>query len=240
MERREYIMKILAVGAHPDDIEIRCAGTLAKYYRRGDKITMVVVTDGRVGSNTIPQDKLVKVRRKEAEASAKHINAELIMMGYPDQFLFNTEETRKAMIDVIRKVSPDVILAPSLSDYHSDHVIAGQLCIDARTMAVIKLIKTDFEPCEKTPHLYFVDTAAGLGFTPEEFVDISDTIDVKKQMLLEHRSQVNFMYELRGAEFESMVEVTARYRGLQAGVRYAEGFQICKLQPRVTIKNLLP
>ena len=72
-------MKILAVGAHPDDIEIRCAGTLAKYYRRGDKITMVVVTDGRVGSNTIPQDKLVKVRRKEAEASAKHIKAELII-----------------------------------------------------------------------------------------------------------------------------------------------------------------
>lgn len=233
-------MKILAVGAHPDDVELTCGGTLAKYYRRGDKIAIAVLTDGRVGSNTIPQNKLVEIRRKEAEASAKHIKAELIWMGYPDQFLFNTEETRKAMIDVVRKVSPDVILAPSLSDYHSDHVIASQLCIDARTMAHIKLIRTEFEPCEKTPHLYFVDTADGLGFTPDEFVDISDTIDVKKQMILEHRSQACFMHELWGMEFESVVEVTARYRGFQAGVSYAEGFQVCRLQPRVTIKNLLP
>jgi len=209
-------MNILAVGAHPDDVELTCAGTLAKYQRRGDKIYIAVLTDGGVGSNKIPQDKLVIIRRKEAEASAKHINAELIWMGYPDQFLFNNEETRKSRIDIVRKVAPDVILAPPLYDYHK------------------------FKPCQKTPHLYFVDTIDGLGFIPDNFVDIQDTIEIKKQMLLEHHSQACFMQDIWGMDFENIVEVTARYRGFQAGIKYAEGFQVCKLQPRVTLKNLLP
>jgi len=233
-------MKVLAVGAHPDDIESSCGGTLAKYSQRGDMVYIAVVTNGEVGSNEIPQDELIEIRHREAKNAAEVIGAHLIWMGYPDQFLFNTEESRKKMIDVFRQVAPDVVLTLSPNDYHTDHITTSKLCFDARTMASIKYIQSRNKPIKHIPHLYYVDTACGIGFEPEEFVDISDTISIKKEMLSKHESQIKFIKELWGIDLIERVEIIGRYRGLQAGVQYAEAFANCKIHPRVTHKSMLP
>lgn len=95
-------MKVLAVGAHPDDLEILCVGTLAKYAQRGDSVTMAVATNGEVGSPTLCKAEIAEIRRHEAEASAAVIGAHLIWMNYPDEFLFSTEETRLTFLNMVR------------------------------------------------------------------------------------------------------------------------------------------
>lgn len=233
-------MRILAVGAHPDDMEISCSGTLAKYSQRGDEVFIAIVTNGEVGSNEIPKNELIKTRRQEAEAAAGIIRAELIWIGYPDHSLFNSEETRRRMIDVFREVEPDVVFTHSPYDYDTDHITTSRLCVDARTMASIKYIETKHKPSKYIPHLYYVDTAGGIGFEPEEFVNISDTISIKKQMLSKHQSQLRFMKQLWNVDLIERLEIIGRYRGLQAGIKYAEAFVNCKIHPRVTHKSRLP
>src|SRR5262245_1703278 len=103
-------MKVLAVGAHPDDIEFLCAGTLAKYKRLGHEVAMAIATNGEVGSSTLPKAEIAAIRKKEAAASAAVIGAEFHWLGYPDEFLFNSEESRLRFIDLVRAVRPDIII----------------------------------------------------------------------------------------------------------------------------------
>ena len=119
-------MRVLGVGAHPDDLEINCGGTLAKYVERGDEVFMTVATDGRMGSVDLPPEEIAAIRQKEAQAAADTIGAKLIWLGFPDQGFFDCMETRLAMIDAIRSVNPDLILTHFFPDYFSaDHNNVG-------------------------------------------------------------------------------------------------------------------
>jgi len=96
-------MRVLAVGAHPDDLEMLCGGTLAKYTQQGHQVTMAVATNGEVGSMTLPKEEIAAVRKAEAEAAAAVIGADFVWMGYPDEFLFSREDTRLAFINLMRR-----------------------------------------------------------------------------------------------------------------------------------------
>jgi LmbE family N-acetylglucosaminyl deacetylase len=114
-------MRVLAVGAHPDDIEILCAGTLAACKARGDEIFMAVATDGRMGHKEILPPELAQVRRKEQEAAAKILGAELVMLGFRDEYVFDNEAARNVVMDLYRRVKPDFILTHWNGCYHPDH-----------------------------------------------------------------------------------------------------------------------
>ena len=114
-------MRVLAVGAHPDDLELLCGGTLAKYAQQGHHVTMAVATNGEVGSMTLPKEEIAAVRKAEAEAAATVIGADFVWMGYPDEFLFSREDTRLAFLNLMRRARPDVVIAPAPTDYHPDH-----------------------------------------------------------------------------------------------------------------------
>ena len=105
-------MKVMAFGAHPDDIEISCSGTLAKYKGQGHDVAIVCVTNGEVGSPTLSKEEISVIRRKEAENSAKVIGAKFFWLNYPDEFLFNVSEVRLNFIETIRQFNPDIIIAP--------------------------------------------------------------------------------------------------------------------------------
>src|SRR3954447_11534781 len=122
-------MRVLAVGAHPDDLELLCAGTLARYAARGDSVIMAVATNGEVGSSELSNEEIAAIRRPESEASARAIGADLVWMNYRDEFLFSTEETRLNFLDMVRGVRPDVILAHAPVDYHPHHRTSGQIFI---------------------------------------------------------------------------------------------------------------
>src|SRR5208283_632890 len=107
--RREQsrFMNILAVGAHPDDIEILCAGTLARYAEAGHALTLAVFTCGDMGDLKVPPPELAMVRKKESEAAAAILGARLLWSAITDELVFPNEEQRRIMIDVIRQADPD-------------------------------------------------------------------------------------------------------------------------------------
>ncbi len=233
-------MRVLAIGAHPDDLEILCAGTLAKYSSQGHHVTMAVSTNGEVGSAVLPKAEIAELRRQEAIASAKVIGADLIWMNYPDEFLFSNEATRLNFLNMVRQAHPDVILTHAPSDYHPDHRATGQLAWDIRVMTTVPNIKTDAPPCERIPEIYYFDTLAGIDFVPEHYVDISSTFELKRKMLACHQTQSSWLEDQYKMSYLDFIECTGRYRGLQCGTRYAECFQLSPTWPKRLQATLLP
>ena len=233
-------MRVLAVGAHPDDLEILCAGTLARYARRGDQVTMAVATNGEVGSPSLPKEEIAAIRKREAAAAAEVIGAGFVWMDYPDEFLFSTESSRLAFLNMVRGARPDMILTHAPSDYHPDHRTAGQILWDIRVMTTVPNIKTENPPCKSIPEIFYFDTVAGIDFVPQYYVDISETFETKQRMLACHQSQAAWLEDQYQMSYLQFIEHIARYRGLQCGVRYAEVFQSSPTWPKWCKPPLLP
>jgi len=235
-------VRVLAVCAHPDDAEILAGGTLAKYKQRGDEIFIAITTNGEVGHPEWSKAEVARVRRQEAEDAAGLLGATLFWMGYPDEFLYDNPTTRLALINVIRQCQPDVILTHWPDDlYNPDHTVTGQMTNDVAIMTTVPNIETEAPPCENIPVVYFMDSMAGVGFVPDEYVDITACLDQKLEAIKAHESQVgDWLQDQYGGSILEMVEVGAKYRGYQSGVRYAEGFVRAKAWPRGVAGTLLP
>jgi LmbE family N-acetylglucosaminyl deacetylase len=226
-------MKVLAVGAHPDDIEFLCAGTLAKYKRLGHEVAIAVATNGEVGSSTLSKQEIAAIRHDEAAASAAIIGAEFHWLGYPDEFLFNNAETRLRFIDLVRAARPDLILClDPENDYHPDHRISGEIIWDTHVMVTVPNIKTDHPPCAKIPEIIYMDTSGGVNFIPDRYVDISADIDTKRKMLSCHKSQGQWTTDMFDVSIIGMMESFARMRGFQCCCAFAEGFRTPPMWPR--------
>ena len=226
-------MKVLAVGAHPDDIEFLCAGTLAKYKRLGHQVAMAIATNGEVGSSTLPKEKIAAIRRTEAQASAAVIGAEFYWLGYPDEFLFNDAATRLRFIDLVRQARPDLIICHDPeNDYHPDHTTSGRIIWDTHVMVTVPNIVTDHPPCGKIPEIVYMDTIGGVNFIPDRYVDISADIGNKRSMLGCHKSQEQWMVDMYDVPAVLMMENFSRMRGFQCGCSFAEGFRIPPMWPK--------
>jgi len=94
LKLEEVIMNILAIGAHPDDVETSCGGTLAKYAKLGHKVFTATATNGNVGSATLPMDEIAAIRKEEARRAAAHIGAEYVCLDYDDEMFFEDKEAR--------------------------------------------------------------------------------------------------------------------------------------------------
>jgi len=233
-------MRVLAIGAHPDDLEILCGGTLARFAGRGDPVTMLVMSDGSAGHAQIAAPELAAIREREARAAAAVIGAELVWLGLPDEFVFNDEPTRRRLLDAIRAARPDLILTHAPVDYHPDHVATHRAVFDASFVMGLPNVQTPSPPHPGVAPLFYFDTLAGQGFLPTEYVDISETFAVKREMLRQHASQVEWLQYHDGIDIVAFMETVARFRGLQCGAEYAEGFQHADVWPRVRTARLLP
>lgn len=233
-------MTVLAVGAHPDDLEILCGGTLARYAREGCRVIMAHVLNGDKGHYTMNSRRLAAIRRREAQAAGRLIDAQVIGLDLPDGELFSTLAVRKIMMDLVRKTRPDIIVTHAPTDYMSDHTVTSQVTCDASFYAASPLFKTRQAAHSKIAPIVFMDTLAGIDFQPAEYVDISKTFQVKMDMLSCHQSQLKWLKEHDGIDMLEMIETIARFRGLQCGVRYAEAFGIYKAWGRNVTARLLP
>ncbi|SIO50661.1 PIG-L deacetylase family protein [Chitinophaga niabensis] len=236
------MMNILCVAAHPDDIEILCAGTLVRYAQEGHKITFAVFTSGNMGDTFIPPEELGKIREKETREAAAIIGAKLIWGGVMDEHVFPDQQQRHLMIDILREADPDVIFTHSPNDYHPDHRYVSQLVFDSYFQKGLPFIPNQSKPACRfgQAQLYYMDNLGGIGFIPSEYVDISKVFSIKQQMLACHKSQVQAMQQLADTNLAEMVEVQARFRGLAAGCRYAEGFTRLDAYQRGLTKRVLP
>lgn len=234
-------MKVLAVGCHPDDLEIGCGGTLAKYVDNGHEVFMCHVANGDMGHAVIEPGELRRIRTAEAERAGDVIGArEVINIDIGDLTVNSHDgETVRKVIEVIRYVAPDVIITHSPEDYMTDHVETGKLVFDASFSSSVP----HFGPGKAhglIAPIYYMDTLAGVNFLPEEYVDVTNTIERKIEAVNRHESQVKWMKDHDGIDFLNFVRTCSRFRGLQCGAEYAEGFRVCRTWPRQTTKRLLP
>ena len=233
-------MKILAFGAHPDDLEMQCSGTLALYSKQGHEVFMCHVCSGDKGSLVYNSDELVKIRRKEAIEAAELIGAESIWGGMKDGEVVLDLPSRSKIVDIFRRVNPDLVITHHPNDYQVDHVNVSRLVFDAVLLANLKLWESIYPPADKTPVLYYMDTLAGVNFDPAEYVDISNTIETKVKMMLKHESQLGWMEKMYGIHTEEFIKTIARFRGLQSGVPYAETFVQKKIFSTGLTSRILP
>ena len=229
-------MNILFIGAHPDDFEYYCAGTFAKYAKQGHELFVAISTNGNIGSHVHEtKEEISEVRFKETEKALSMINAKLIWMGFDDEYLIDSRETRDAFIDAVREARPDVIFTTrKMQDYNPDHDITGYLAFIARINATIPLIKTKHPPTEKIPVMFYCPPSGVMDFQPDNYVDISDEMDTKIAMWKCHESQ---QAEWCDTTFHCDVTAglirTCEHFAYQtgSGIKYAEGFQLCKTWP---------
>jgi len=226
--------RILAVGAHPDDVEFMCSGTLKLLKEKGYKISIGVVANGDCGSMYEDRESITKIRRTEAINAAKMLNADFYPLGEEDLRVELNDRTKMKVTELIRTTDPFIVFTHPHEDYMIDHEVTSRLVRTACFAASIPNYFTrSVMPQPRTsgiPYLYYWAPLEGRDmygdFAPNRInVNISDTIQFKADMLACHKSQRDWLMEQHGMDkyIETMRE-TARVYGEYCGFGYAEGF----------------
>ena len=184
-------LRILIIGAHPDDADIKAGGTAAKWCALGHVVRLVSLTNGRAGHQTMQGPELAGRRRAEAEAAAAVIGATYQVLDHPDGELDDRLEYREEVIGLIRSFRPDLIITHRSNDYHPDHRFAALLVQDASYLLTVPAIVPDIPHLDACPViLYFSDAfTKPCRFEPHIVVDIDDEFDRVVAMLHCHASQ---------------------------------------------------
>lgn len=184
-------LRILIIGAHPDDADIKAGGTSAKWCRFGHVVRLVSLTDGRAGHQSMHGPELARRRRFEAEAAAAVIGATYEVMDHPDGELDDRLELRHRVIRLIRGFSPDLIITHRATDYHPDHRFAGLLVQDASYLVTVPAVCPDTPHLARSPVILYVSDAfkKPCPFEPHVVVDIDAEFDRVVEMLHCHESQ---------------------------------------------------
>ena len=224
--------RILAVHAHPDDLETLAAGTLALLASDDCEIVMATLTAGECGAVTGDPAETGRIRQAEAQAAAAQIGADYICLGLPDLGVFNDDPARRLVTGLIRRTRPDMVITAPVQDYHPDHEATGILVRDACFASSVAGYRTDdAAPLNAIPHLYMVDpiggrTRDGAVVTPDFAVDIGAAMATKRLMLRAHESQIAWVKRQHGLDdFAAAMETHARRRGRDFGIEFAEAFR---------------
>ena len=182
---------VIAFGAHPDDCDIRAAGTAALFAKMGHAVKFVSVTNGDAGHQSMSGVALAKRREAEAKESARRLGIEYEVLNNHDGELLPTLEVRKEIIRQIRRWNADIVLAPRPNDYHPDHRYTGVLVQDAAYMVVVPAVTPEVPALHKNPvFLYYEDNFQRPNpFRPDIAVAIDDVVDKKTDALDSHVSQ---------------------------------------------------
>lgn len=222
---------ILVVQAHPDDTEAWCSGTLKLLKDRGYKITIVTMTAGGMGGVNSTEEDTVRVRREEAKKAAVVLGAEYICLEQRDGFLFDSQELRLKLISLMRRVKAGIVFTHLTWDYHSDHRTTAVICDAAAMISSLPNAPVEEEALEVTPLLYHTapmtlsDPTGASVPDPNFFIDISETIETKMEMLSYHVSQQDLMRHMHKMDdFFGEMKKYNRELGSMCGVPYAECF----------------
>ena len=201
-------MSILAIGAHPDDIEFGCAGALTKYRQQGHNIYLLVITDGACKGD--PEG-----RRAEQREAARIMGAnEVFFGGFPDTELECGRDLIMYIESIAQKVKPDFGFVPYPDDTHQDHRALAQAVIPASRFIIRNV-------------LYF-EGLSSQNFNPTIFVDIGDVLETKLACLEAHKSQVMNTY-VQDRSIVDIARSSAHFRGIQGRVNNAEAFSALRL-----------
>ncbi len=201
-------MRVLAIGAHPDDIEFGCGGTLIKLSKLGADIFLFIATAGEMGGDP-------EVRMAEAKKSAELLRAKIIWGGMKDTTLFYSRELIQKVEEVIKDVSPNIIFVNFYEDTHQDHYSLSKATVTATRYS--------------RNLLFYEVPSTSSSFKPDIFTDITDVLEEKLKLLLAHSSQVDKV-NVGNLDILEVAKSTANFRGIQARCEYAEGFHPYRFQ----------
>lgn len=185
-------LKLLILGAHPDDAEFRAGGLACVYRALGHTVKMVSVTDGGSGHHAMEREALIARRKKEAASAAKIIGAEHETWYFADGFLQPTLELRERIIREIRAFAPDLVLTHRPDDYHPDHRAVGHAVRDASYLVTVPLVVPEVPALKRDPVVaYMYDHfTKPYPFQADVVVDVTSHIEKILAMLAAHESQL--------------------------------------------------
>jgi LmbE family N-acetylglucosaminyl deacetylase len=241
-ENDDLTVNVLAVGAHPLDVFFLCGGTLARYARSGHSVFIAVVCQPAAESATAAVEQVAALSETDTGRAASLIGATVDYLRVPAFSLRDDLETSLRVTEVVRRAQPDVILTHDPADYYSDHQQTSETVSTAAIMSRQVTIETESPPLSPRhcPEVIFMDTISGLGFEPEEFVDITEDFDMKRRMIECYESEVAQWRDDPVFSWLEWLEVNSRYRGIQSGVRCAEAFRRANKWGVRSTKRLLP
>ncbi len=218
--------RVLAIVAHPDDVELLCAGTLARAKADGAAIGICVLCQGDKGQPDKPIANLAAVRRREMESAAAVLGSELFLGEFLDGALVDGSDERSKTVEIVREFKPTLILAHAPEDYHPDHQAASKLAEVASWSSASRGLKTKLAATNVPPALWFIDTIDMSGFSPGFYIDISAYADLKQRMLECHASQLARGDDGDFSPLAELMEIQYRARGMQSNVFAAEAFRL--------------
>jgi len=217
-------LKILCIGAHPDDPESGCAGTLSRYVELGHSVTVLYLTRGERGIRDKGLDEAAKIRSAECEQACQVIGARPKFFGQIDGATEITRPHVEAMTKLLAEEQPDVLFAHWPVDTHMDHQVASMLAIRA------------WMASREQPLLFFFEVNTGSqsqGFLPNTYVDVTSVLEKKKTALFAHVSQDGT------GIWREHHQLIAQWRGREAGVTAAEAFvHLDRTSPRTKLPGV--
>lgn len=223
-------LDILAFGAHPDDVELGCSGTLAKEISLGKKVGIVDLTQGELGTRG-SVEKRYQESAKASEVLGISVRENL---KFRDGFFVNDEKHQLEVIKMIRKYKPEIVLCNAVDDRHIDHSKGSKLVSDACFLSGLKMIKTELEGEKQEAHrpkvvYHYIQWK---NIEPNFVVDISGFMDKKLEAVFAYDSQFfksgsdEPVTPIATKNFQESIEYRARDLGRLIGVEYAEGFTV--------------
>ncbi|MFY8180792.1 MAG: bacillithiol biosynthesis deacetylase BshB1 [Flavobacterium sp.] len=223
-------LDILAFGAHPDDVELGCSGTIAKEISLGKKVGIIDLTRGELGTRGS-----VEIRNSESAKASQILGVSVREnLDMRDGFFVNDEAHQLKIIEMIRKYQPEIVLCNAIDDRHIDHGKGSKLVSDACFLSGLRMIETEFNGEKQSawrPKVVY-HYIQWKNLEPDFVVDISDFMEVKMQSILAYGSQ---FYDPNSKEPESPISSknfldSVKYRaqdlGRITGVAYAEGYTV--------------
>ena len=223
---------VLSFGAHPDDAEFFCAGTLALLHKKGWQIHIATMTPGDCGTVEYSREEISDIRKAEAAKSAGLLDGSYHCLECDDIFIMYDRPTLLQAIELVRKVRPTIVFTTSPSDYMVDHEMAGRLAQTACfACGVVNIETAGAEPFEPIPYLYYMDPVEGKDNFGAEvkagtLVNITGVMDTKEKMLCCHESQRNWLLTHHGIDdYVISMKALAEKRGREINSHFAEGFR---------------
>ena len=221
---------VLAIGAHPDDVELIAGGTIAKLTQAGKRVVIADLTRGEMGTRGTPE-----IRKQEADAAASVLNiAERISLDLGDGHLLDSFENRRAIVELIRKYRPAIVMTHHWHDLHPDHSAAASIMRGAMYPSGMEKYPAEFEPYRPNEVLFFM---GHFPFEPSIIVDVSNSFELKMKAVHCYKSQLhdpNTQARQTGIsqpDFLEMIQARARYYGSLIQRKYGEPFQTIRPVP---------
>ncbi len=223
---------VLSLGAHPDDAEFMCAGTLVLLREKGWQVHIATMAPGDCGTVEYSREEISRIRRAEAAKSASILDGSYHCLECGDIFIAYDRPTLLKAIELVRKVRPTIVFTLSPSDYMVDHEVASRLAQTACfACGVVNIEIPGVEPFEPVPYLYYMDPVEGKDNFGAEvkagtIVDITSAMDTKEKMLCCHESQRNWLLKHHGIDnYVIAMKALGQKRGKEINCGFAEGFR---------------